>query len=384
MAKEALELYIHIPFCAKKCAYCDFLSFDNAYGPYGRKYFQMLEEELQYYGAQYGKNSQWEITSIFIGGGTPSLPDAAKIAGVLDAVYNNFTVTDNAEITIEANPGTVTAEKFRVYRNSGINRLSLGVQSLNDGILTFLGRIHRKRDFLQAYELAREAGFTNINTDLILGVPGDSPAQYRAGLQELLTLRPEHISAYSLIVEEGTPLYEMVNTGAVEAPEDAADREMYYMTSDLLGAAGYQQYEISNFAMPGFACRHNVGYWTGIPYLGVGLGAASYLQGVRFKNTTDIEQYIKSGQPCKIDPSETDILTEEDRMNEFMMLGFRLLQGPDPLRFYELFGTYYTDRYADKLADLERQGLLERRQKGGFGLTKKGLDYGNLVFGEFI
>lgn len=378
-----LELYIHLPFCVKKCRYCDFLSFQDAYRQCGDEYFTALKEELKYYAAQYGNKSGHSLKSIFIGGGTPGIVNKEEIPALLDTVKAFYQVDCNCEITIETNPGVTGTDKLRVFRESGINRLSLGVQSLDDGVLKSMGRIHNSEDAVKAYEAGRKAGFENINMDLILGYPGQSVSMFRDTLTKVLALGPEHISAYSLIVEEGTALYDDIQHGRTPYPDDEEDRKMYELACEMLDKNGYGRYEISNFAKPGRESIHNLGYWTGVSYLGVGLGAASFLNGVRYKNIIDLSSYLTVKPDNMRDKSETEILSVQELMDEYMMLGFRLKNGPDPEAFREKFGKSYHQIYSEKLKKILKAGLIEPSGEG-YRLSAKGLDMGNMVFGEFV
>ena len=278
MEKKELELYIHIPFCVKKCDYCDFLSF-SADEQTQRSYVAALQKELVFYGAKYkGRH----ITTIFIGGGTPSWLREESMQAVMETVYKNFAVNRDAEITIECNPGTVTEHKFEVYRKIGINRLSIGLQSAHNDELKILGRIHTYEQFLKTYDMARKCGFSNINIDLMSSLPGQTPDIFCDSLHRVLQLKPEHISAYSLIIEKGTPFYDLYKFDAVKQeagmqteslPTEEEEYQTTKLTQHILKEAGYHWYEVSNFAKPGYECRHNIGYWKRVDYLGVGLGA---------------------------------------------------------------------------------------------------------------
>ena len=282
-AKKPLELYIHIPFCVKKCDYCDFLS-----GPAGkerqREYFQALEREI----AAVPDFSDREITTVFIGGGTPSVPDPSLVGEMLDQIRNKFFVAPDAEITIEANPGTLYKEKLQIYLEHGINRLSLGLQSPQNRELKILGRIHTWEEFQESFFMARDAGFSNINIDLMSAIPEQTYADWEKNLRTVAGLSPEHISAYSLIIEEGTPFGER----KLKLPDEDTEYRMYENTAGILEEYGFHQYEISNYAKGGRECRHNKGYWQRIDYLGLGLGASSLLKHMRFSNTADMKEYI--------------------------------------------------------------------------------------------
>ncbi|MDE7197613.1 MAG: radical SAM family heme chaperone HemW, partial [Lachnospiraceae bacterium] len=280
-----LSIYIHIPFCVRKCLYCDFLSASADAGKM-ESYVNLLLREIKEQSLFYGDH---RVISIFLGGGTPSLLPAEAAGRILGQIRENYPVAADAEITMECNPGTVTAEKLGNYAAHGINRLSLGLQSTEDEELARIGRIHSYRDFLETYTLAREAGFRNINIDLMAALPGQSVGSYRRTLERVVKLSPEHISAYSLILEEGTPLY--VNQSRYIFPTEDEDREMYALTGKYLAKAGYQRYEISNYARDGFACRHNRVYWRRGDYVGFGLGASSMVENVRWRNPKEHEAY---------------------------------------------------------------------------------------------
>lgn len=275
-----LSIYIHIPFCVRKCLYCDFLSGPACDGEM-ESYVNLLLREIEKQSIFYGDH---RVVSIFLGGGTPSLLPARETGRILRQVRECFYVAEDAEITIECNPGTVTAEKLENYITYGINRFSIGLQSTDDGELARIGRIHNYRDFLETYEMARKAGFGNINIDLMAGLPGQGIASYRKTLERVVALSPEHISAYSLILEEGTPLY--VNQKSYTFPDEDEDREMYELTGTVLGQAGFHRYEISNYAREGRECRHNKVYWRRGDYVGFGLGASSMIRNVRWKTRT--------------------------------------------------------------------------------------------------
>ena len=284
---SCLELYIHIPFCVRKCAYCDFLSFPSGEEERER-YVERLTEEIEEAGAV---SEGYVATAIFFGGGTPSVLTPKQTERILNAVKKSFYVAEDAEITTEVNPGTADRKKLEAWRQAGINRLSFGLQSTETRELQYLGRIHTMEDFLESYRAAREAGFENINIDLMSALPGQTVSSWEKTLRTVVSLQPEHISAYSLIIEEGTPFCQLFgedgdaaeekkrrqSLGIPELPDEDAERRMYYDTERILGEAGYHRYEISNYAKPGYECRHNKGYWTGTEYLGLGLGASSYI-----------------------------------------------------------------------------------------------------------
>lgn len=388
MNNNELELYIHIPFCARKCAYCDFLSF-AAPERVWRDYVNQLIEEI------YGQSACFQdrvVTTIFLGGGTPSILPAELISQVFAALQECFVIDEKAEITIEANPGTLTMEKLEIYRQSGINRLSLGLQSADDQELRLLGRIHTYDDFLKSYQRARQAGFDNINIDLMSALPGQDVHSWKSTLRKVMMLRPEHISAYSLIIEEGTPFYERYGEEACggeqslwpSLPDEDTDREMYHLTKEMMAAQGYERYEISNYAKPGYECRHNTGYWTGVDYLGLGLGASSYISGYRYRNVSDMEEYLSlklqnAGEAAR----EIQELSLKDRMEEFMFLGLRMTKGVSGSEFLERFGQNMWNVYGSALKKLREQKLIETEMPW-VRLTELGMDVSNRVFQEFL
>ena len=294
MSNNNLELYIHTPFCVKKCAYCDFLSFPADTNTQ-IQYVHALLNEIRFYGERMG---DYQVSTIYIGGGTPSWLEPELLVAIMDQVYKSFRVREDAEVSIECNPGTVTTAKLEAYRRAGINRLSIGLQSANNEELKMLGRIHTYEQFLKTYELARNAGYTNINVDLMSGLPHQSAESFADTLQKVIRLKPEHISAYSLIIEKGTPFYEKYKFDMVRQeagmktellPTEDDVYKMLKLTQLVLAKAGYDRYEISNYAKPGYECRHNIGYWTRENYLGLGLGAASLVDNVRYSNKRELD-----------------------------------------------------------------------------------------------
>lgn len=388
MVTRKLELYIHVPFCVRKCLYCDFLSFAAPEKLY-QEYVNKLMEEI------YGQSVCFQdccVVSIFLGGGTPSILPGEMIREVMEAVGRCFQVAEDAEITIEANPGTLTEKNLNIYRECGINRISLGLQSADDGELGRLGRIHTYDSFLKSFQRARQAGFSNINVDLMSGLPGQSVQSWKNTLRKVLMLRPEHISAYSLIIEEGTPFFawygdekrDKAGEDLPALPDEDSEREMYYLTKEILAEYGYQRYEISNYAKPGYECRHNVGYWTGVEYLGLGLGASSYIGDHRFHNVTELQEYLtmdlrEPGAAAR----DIQELTKKDKMEEFMFLGLRLMGGVSGSEFLQRFGQNLWTVYAAVLPGLQKQGLIEA-DLPWVRLTERGIDVSNRVLSEFL
>lgn len=393
--KEELSLYIHIPFCVRKCGYCDFLS-----APADEKardrYVQALLMEIERYRGT--ETADRKIKTLYIGGGTPSILSVNQLDCIIQKIKCTFNFCDDIEASMEMNPGTASKEKCRALYQMGINRLSIGLQSTNDMELKTLGRIHSYEDFLNTYTWCREAGFQNINVDLMAALPYQTVESYTTGLRKIIRLAPEHISAYSLILEEGTPFYQKYNSGCYPLPDEEQERLMYRETEQILAQAGYERYEISNYAKKGYVCRHNLVYWQGGDYLGLGLGSSSYMDGVRFHNTTDLNTYVN--QCAYVEDREE--LSVQAKMEEFMFLGLRVMAGVSGTEFEKRFGKTMEDVYGDVLRKHEEEGLLriERKEdrkeaaaaepaKGKTNiekvmLTTKGVDVSNYVFADFL
>lgn len=396
--KKELELYLHIPFCVKKCAYCDFLS-APANEDARQEYVDALLCEIQRYEEAY--HEPYQVTTIFLGGGTPSMLTGDQVTAIFAALHQSFRISENAEVTIEANPGTVTKEKLKAWKAAGINRLSIGLQSADNEELKMLGRIHTWEEFLATYDLARKQGFDNINIDLISAIPGQTEASWKKTLTKAASLDPEHISAYSLIIEEGTPFYERYgeNAGqglpeghaaentsdsiAPQLPDEDAERTIYEMTAEILSEYGYQRYEISNYAKEGYACRHNLGYWERKEYLGIGLGASSLIGRSRYHNTGDIRSYIQKVQDQTDIKEDVEHLSLRDEIEEFMFLGLRETKGISISGFEELYRQSIFDVYGTQIRKLMDGGLLEM-SGDRIRLTERGIDVSNLVFLEFM
>ena len=373
-----MELYLHMPFCVRKCAYCDFLSFPTDQETQNL-YTRRLREDIDAMGKKYG---DIPVDTIFIGGGTPSVPDSALIVGIMEHVRKAFHVAEGAEISMEANPGTVTREKLTDYRRAGINRLSFGLQSANDRELKLLGRIHTWAEFLESFHLARECGFTNINIDLMSALPGQTRESWKDTLKRVTDLNPEHISAYSLILEDGTPFGEKYGSeeGRKLLPDEDSEREMYHETKRFLRDCGYERYEISNYAKPGRACRHNIGYWTGLPYLGLGLGASSYMDGCRFAVNSDMKQYLEE-KPGMF--TDVEKLTKKDMEEEFFYVGLRMTAGVSLPEFERRFGVSAKDVYPG-LMEMFVEEKAAVFQGDRFVLTDYGLDVSNYIMAQFL
>ena len=403
--KKPLSIYIHIPFCVKKCAYCDFLSFPvgaacmSGYGVYREKYIEALCEELKSY--SYLAETH-KVRTIYIGGGTPSILEPDEITLVMTTVRKLFDVAEDAEISIEVNPGPLTSRKAAEYIVNGINRMSIGLQSAQKNELEALGRIHNYDQFLAAFDMAREAGFRNINIDLMSDIPGQTMRSYLDTLDKVLRCKPEHISSYSLIVEDGTPLAADENLLS-QIPDEDVDRQMYDITNKLLGTGGYHRYEISNYAKAGYECRHNIVYWTLGEYIGIGIGAASFLYGRRYTNTSSLEDYIdgmarhrelmtfgdhvaNSGKARDIIEHMRNVEEELDAdrlMEEYMFLGLRMISGVSAEKFNDYFGHSIYDIYGSVIDKYKSTGHLED-DHGLIRLTKKGIDVSNTILADFL
>ena len=372
--KDTLELYIHIPFCIKKCDYCDFLS-----GPVSRAgqeaYIYALLREIK----EAASREKRPVSTLFIGGGTPSVLPVDLMELLLSELSEQFRFLPAAECTIEANPGTLTEEKLVLYRKYGLNRISIGLQSPVDQELKMLGRIHDYREFLESYELARHVGFDNINVDLMFAIPGQSYEGWVRNLRTVAALAPEHISAYSLIIEEGTPFF----SRKLDLPDEDTEYRMYEDVAGILGEYGYHQYEISNYARSGFECRHNKGYWTRMDYLGLGLGAASLIGKKRFTNTNIMEEYLNHSRDLTGIRKDVEILEKKDEMGEFMFLGLRMTEGVSEEEFQEYFHVSVEKIYGRVIEKYIRQGLLEKRN-GRIFLTRRGIHVSNAVMADFL
>lgn len=402
---NGLEIYIHIPFCVKKCDYCDFLS-APADLETKEKYVEALINEIK---LNKNKMSEYVVDTVFIGGGTPSLLEENQISKIMSVLRDNCNMSENPEITIECNPGTITESKLCEYKKSGINRISFGLQSANDQELKSIGRIHNYAGFLESYNLARKCGFDNINVDLMSALPGQTLKSYEETLNKVVRLEPEHISAYSLIVEENTLMYDRVKKAQIKGinilPDEESERKMYYLTNNILRSNGYRKYEISNYSKPGKECKHNIGYWQRKEYLGFGIGAASLYKENRYNNISDINKYIEVltnnikensinnvGNSSEVE-NQVNILnsivknlqqlTERDRMEEFMFLGLRMMEGVSMEKFERYFGKPYMEVYGKVQKKMEDKRFLIN-DNGYVKLTEFGIDLSNYVMSEFL
>lgn len=397
--KRPLGLYLHFPFCVRKCRYCDFLSFPS--GEAGRKiYLERLKEEIKARGAIY---QDYNIETLFIGGGTPSLMTGQQLTELLDTVRASFHVSPVGEWTMECNPGTTDAETLRIYRNAGINRLSFGLQSMNDEELKYLGRIHTAKQFAENYQAARRVGFENINIDLMSALPGQTTASWLDTLNKAAAFEPEHLSAYSLIIEEGTPFWDLYGddrSGEADAdgiiadgvvgqqgkaailtlPDEDSERQMYHLTKKILAEKGYERYEISNYARKGFECRHNLIYWQRKDYLGLGLGAASMVGNRRFSNVSDMTSYMHDWSYC-----QEEILDRKAQIEETMFLGLRCTAGVSDRMFTEKFGQSMMDIYGDIIRKYLSEGfLIYNPSDGRLAFSEEGTDVSNWILSDFL
>lgn len=373
--KDKISLYIHIPFCIRKCLYCDFPSFSGMESVFD-DYVRMLCREID---ETYSDYRGMEVKSIFVGGGTPSVLPPALLGRISDKIFSRFDVDSKAEITIETNPGTLDAKKLGEMKSMYFNRLSMGLQAWQDRLLKKLGRIHTADEFETNFLQARDAGFKNINVDLMFALPAQSLDDWQETLEKVMKLRPEHISAYSLIIEEGTPFFDMFDRGELKEIDEVTDRKMYYLAKEMLSDKGYKQYEISNFAKEGFECYHNKVYWRTEEYQGFGLGAHSYADGVRFHNTYDMKEYLR-GEGFRLDK---EFLSLQEKQEEFMFMGLRMNEGVSEAEFLRRFGESMDSVYGDEIKELISEELLVKKD-GRLSLTDRGVDISNSVFEKFI
>mgnify|MGYP004457210939 FL=1 len=389
MRRKQIGLYIHIPFCKQKCSYCDFCSYAEKQDLIS-KYIKCLLQEIKEVGSnnrtdfENGKDDLFLVKTIYIGGGTPSVIESKYIVQILEDVKANFELDENAEITIEVNPGTVTLEKLEDYNKAGINRLSIGLQSTHEHLLKEIGRIHTYLDFLDTFRFAREAGFKNINVDLMIGLPTQTLTEVQDSIEEIVSMEPEHISVYSLILEEGTPLFKRVEEG-LELPDEELERKMYWTVKQTLEVNEYNHYEISNFAKQGYESKHNLDCWNQKEYIGFGVAAHSYTNGIRYSNIENLEQYIKNYEEDKTE--ENLVFHEKQDMEamqkEYMLLGLRKIDGVSIQEFKIKFIVNPVFLYHDKLEKLVNEDLVEI-DGDQIKLTKKGLDLANIVWEEFV
>ena len=375
--KNKIGIYVHIPFCKKKCDYCDFISYCGK-DDLIEKYVDSVKKEIEHV------KIKSEITTIYIGGGTPSYIDSKFIVQILEKIKEK-NVAQDAEITIEVNPGTVTQEKLQDYIDCGINRISIGLQTTNDELLKQIGRIHNYEQFLETYKLAKKVGFKNINVDLMLGLPNQRISDLKESLENVLKLAPKHISVYSLIVEDGTPIANKIKNEKLKLPDDELERNMYWYVKNTLELNGYKHYEISNFAKKGYESKHNMNCWNQMEYVGIGTAAHSYRDITRYSNTEDIKEYIKNVQKGEFEKNRIihEIQKEEDSKKEFMLLGLRKIDGLKISEFKNKFGDNPIYLYRNELKKLSDEKLIII-QDDNIRLSNKGIDLANLVWEEFV
>ena len=380
---KQLGIYIHIPFCKNKCQYCDFVSFQGIEDKQ-EKYINCLIKEIEAKNWE-EINKKYEVTTIYIGGGTPSFIDSKHIQNLLKTLKEKINLKEEIEITLEVNPGTANKEKLLRYKEAGINRLSIGLQSTNNKLLKEIGRIHTFEQFLETYNLAKEIGFENINVDLMLALPNQTINDLKESLEKIIELNPNHISVYSLILEEGTLFFELEQAGKLNLPDEELERQMYWYVKNKLEIAGYNHYEISNFSKIGKESKHNLNCWNQEEYLGFGLAAHSYFDNKRFSNTDNLDLYIKNlsenNQEKNVELHETQ--TIEDKKKEYMLLGLRKIEGVSISKFKEKFIDNPIYLFKNQLSKLVEEELLEI-DGDHIKLTNKGLDLANLVWEEFV
>lgn len=392
MISKRVGLYLHIPFCVQKCNYCDFLSFPSTEQE-KQWYVEKLNQEIKERSYLLKGRS---VDTVFLGGGTPSLFSGAQIEGIMENINRYSNIEENAEITMEMNPATVTKDSLAAYRAAGVNRISFGVQSMKNEELALLGRIHRVEEFLKNYQAAREVGFDNINLDLMLALPNQTMKDVAYNIEEAVKLAPEHLSCYGLIIEEGTPFYEKYQEQEErrqageeqpgdELPDEILERNMYQWTYEYLKDAGYEQYEISNYSKKGYECRHNLKYWDRGEYLGFGLGAASFLEDKRWCNISDRKTYLSLDMKTQQEKlvTEEEVIDTTSAMEEFMFLGLRKIKGISMKTFAETFGVEYKEIYGKVHREMLAKGLLIQDGDRVY-LSRQGIDVSNYVMGEFM
>lgn len=382
-----MGIYIHIPFCAKKCKYCDFVSFDDL-NDLVKDYCNALIKEIDNIVDELKENAELDdikIDTIYIGGGTPSIIPETEIEKILNRIKSEFNIIQNVEITIEVNPGTASKEKLERYYNIGINRLSIGLQSTNNSLLKMLGRVHNYKQFEEVFDISRKIGFNNINVDLMIGLPNQKLEDVEESVLNIMGKNPEHISVYSLIVEENTQMYDMVYKGELILPDEELERKMYWKVKELLEQNGYYQYEISNFSKKGYESKHNVNCWNQCEYIGFGVSAHSYIEKNRTSNIENIKTYINN---CLNGDYMQNVILHEhqsssDMMKEYMLLGLRKIEGVNIQKFKEKFIKNPIYLFKDELNRLYNMELIEI-EDNFIKLTNKGIDLANIVWEEFV
>ena len=377
MKNKEIGIYVHIPFCKRKCDYCDFISYSNKDSKI-QEYIEAVKKEIEL------QKIKSEITTIYVGGGTPSYIESKYIKEIIEEIKKK-NVSNDAEITIEVNPGTVTLEKLRDYKECGINRLSIGLQTTQNNLLKQIGRIHDFEQFIETYKMARKEGFENINVDLMLGLPNQRIKDLKDSLEKVIELQPEHISVYSLIIEEGTPICNKIEKGDLELPEEELERNMYWYVKNTLELNGYKHYEISNFARKGYESKHNLNCWNQKEYIGIGLAAHSYRDITRYSNTEQMGEYIRNVKNQNLERNRIihEIQKEDDTKKEYMILGLRQIDGIKISKFKEKFGDNPIYLFRNELKKLSDENLIYV-DEDNIKLTNKGIDFANLVWEEFV
>ena len=375
-------VYIHIPFCKQKCFYCDFPSFAGR-ERFIDSYLAAFGRELELAAEKYGEQGRLKPATVYVGGGTPSLLALNQMEGLFAAIDKHINLDFVDEFTIEANPGTLTVDKLRLMKATGVNRLSIGVQSLDDDCLKTIGRIHTAQEVVESVRMAQEKGFDNISIDLMYGLPGQTMETLKASVEKALTLDVQHISIYGLQLEEGTVFSRQQEMGKLQLPDDEQVEIMYDYITEVLPLNDYTRYEISNYALPGFESKHNCLYWQDVSYLGFGAGAHSYWQGSRYENPADIEQYISRISGGEILGYMEEQVGEKEHMEEFCFLGLRMTSGIKKGKFKEVFNKDIHEVFGETIKEMKSKDLLEETNTS-LRLTKLGTKYGNVVFGGFI
>lgn len=375
-------VYIHIPFCKQKCFYCDFPSFAGR-ERFIDNYLVALGREMELVAEKYGEQGRLGPATVYVGGGTPSLLALNQMEEFFSAIGNHINMNFVDEFTVEANPCTLTEKKLELMKQAGVNRLSIGVQSLDDNCLKRIGRLHTAKEAVETVRLAQEVGFTNISIDLMYGLPGQDMDILKDSVEQALSLGVQHISVYGLQLEEGTVLAKQQEMGSLELPDDEVVEKMYDYLVEYLPAHGFSRYEISNYAMDGYYSRHNTLYWQDIPYLGFGSGAHSYWQGKRYENPVDIGEYIRATAEDKCLYIVEETVSEKAHMEEFCFLGLRMTKGINKEKFKALFNREIHEVFGDAIKEMTDKGFLQEND-GALALTPKGMKYGNIVFGAFI
>lgn len=376
--KKSLGIYIHIPFCIRKCIYCAFNSYVVQDKEIKKRYINAVKQEIRK-----SVNFSDDVATIFLGGGTPTCLSGESLKGILEMCYANFNVLDQAEITVECNPGTVDRHKLVILRETGVNRLSFGVQDFHDSFLKKIGRIHTVKVVQESYKMAREVGYQNINLDLMFGLPEQNMHHFQETIKQAVSLNPEHLSVYGLKVEPGTPLYQWQEQGKITLPCDDEQAEMFEWVMEYLKAAGYDHYEISNFAKPGYQCLHNQIYWRNEAYIGFGAGAWSFFEGVRYGNVEELDAYIEHMEKEQSPVEKHDHIDMSTEMTETMIMHLRMCSGISREYFYNRFKLNIEKVYGDVINDLKSWGLLVE-EEGYLHMTPRGVLLGNCVFEKFL